>query len=77
MGLKDNIEWDQNQSRMNRLAVYSYLTRCTYGHAGFGRLGTGQLTDKKWTGHVFYMATPSHTTESVPRTTFPESDIGL
>ena len=29
--------------KMNRLAVYSYLTRCTYG---FGRLFTGHLADK-------------------------------
>ena len=31
---------------MNRLAVYSYLTRCTYGHGGFGMLfiGIWQIT---------------------------------
>ncbi len=32
---------------MNRLTVYSYLTRFAYGHAGFGRLFTGHLADKE------------------------------
>ncbi len=32
---------------MNRLAVYIYLTRCAYGHAGFGRLFTGKICSKR------------------------------
>ncbi len=35
----------QGQRAMNRLAVYSNLTRCIYGHARFGRLFTGHLAD--------------------------------
>ena len=31
--------------KMNRLAVYSYLTRYPYEHTGFGRLFTAPLLD--------------------------------
>ncbi len=37
------------RSRSNYMSPYNlnynYLTRCTYGHAGFGRLITGHMTD--------------------------------
>ena len=35
----------QLNQKMNRLAVYSHLTRCTYGHAGFGTLFRGHLVE--------------------------------
>ncbi len=33
---------------MNRLSVYSYLTRYIHGHAGFGELFTEPLPEKRY-----------------------------
>ncbi len=42
----ERIEPPVAQEKINRLAVYSYLTRYAHGHAEFGRLCTENLPEK-------------------------------
>ena len=61
---------------MNRLAVYSYLTRYTYGHTGYGILFTGPVPEKS-SVRLVEAWTTGQEDNSAPRTALRGSDVGL